>query len=148
MRTDAVSRIMESHGIDVDKWEAAQAAVTCDPQYIPLARRRIMPPPWRVVQLEDRGGAYSNGTVNVIVSVAKEQDGRHWLHVSASGPRRIPTWNELKAVKALFVGKDRVALQILPAERDYVNICPFVLHLWACLDGDVTPDFTRGTGSL
>lgn len=85
--------------------------------------------------------------LRVIHSIAR-QGGKVWLHVSVSRRDRcLPTWDQLRLVKDLFVGKDRTALQVLPPEADYVNKAE-VLHLWCCLDGDVTPDFTAGTGSI
>jgi hypothetical protein len=32
----------------------------------------------------------------------------------------------------------------LPPKAKHVSIHPGVLHLWHCLDGDVTPDMTAG----
>lgn len=84
----------------------------------------------------------------VIASIGIEQDDRWWLHVSVSRRAREPSWTDLRYVKAIFVGPDTVALQVLPRESDYVNINPFVLHMWRCLEGEVTPDFTEGTGTL
>ena len=43
-----------------------------------------------------------------------------------------------------FVGRERVALQVLPQESKYINLNPYCLHLWACLDGEAVPDFARG----
>lgn len=82
----------------------------------------------------------------VLVSKSLEADDKMWLHVSLSRPSRLPTWQDLRRVKDAFVGKDRKAIQVLPADSEYVNIHPFVLHLFCCLDGDVLPDFRRGTG--
>lgn len=98
----------------------------------------------------------------------KRPDGRH-VHV------RLWDWNTThKALKPeerlllqALLGSDRkrellgllqlrvakftetsTALQVLPPRAKHVNIHPFCLHLWCCLDGDVTPDFTQGSGSL
>jgi hypothetical protein len=77
----------------------------------------------------------------VICSATVYGDGKRWMHVSCSTPSRLPTWDELRLVKDTFIGRDRVALQVLPRAAEHVNIHPYVLHLWSCLDGDVTPDF-------
>lgn len=74
----------------------------------------------------------------------RERDEKLWLHLSISHAKRLPTWHDLREAKDIFIGKDRVALQILPREAEYVNRHPNVLHLWCCLDGDVTPDFRTG----
>jgi hypothetical protein len=84
--------------------------------------------------------------VMVLVSESVESDDRIWLHVSVSRPNRLPTWADLRRVKDAFIGKDRKAIQVLPAQSEYVNIHPYVLHLFACLEGDPLPDFRRGTG--
>lgn len=77
----------------------------------------------------------------VVCSAQVEYDGRRWMHVSCSRPNRLPSWEELRLVKDTFIGRDRNALQILPRQEEYVNIHPYVLHLWHCLDGDGLPDF-------
>lgn len=110
---------------------------------------RVLPVGWRTIERRVDGAKYVHADgLAVIVSAATELDGRRWLHVSCSRATKLPTWNDLKRVKLAFVGRDRTALQILPPEAKYVNINPYVLHLWSCLDGNVTPDFTAGTGSL
>jgi hypothetical protein len=58
-------------------------------------------------------------------------DGQWWDHVSVSRPSRLPSWEDLKTVKALFIGKEREAVQVLPKESEYVNMHPHCLHLWA-----------------
>jgi hypothetical protein len=71
-----------------------------------------------------------------------------WLHVSTSFPDRIPAHEDLRAVKAQFVG-DRLAVQVFPQEAEYVNDMPFVLHLWCKLVGErLTPDFRKHSRTL
>ena len=76
----------------------------------------------------------------VICTGRVEADGRRWLHVSASRRDRVPDWYDLKLVKQTFLPA-LTALQVLPTVDKYVNLSPNVLHLWACVDGDVVPDF-------
>lgn len=111
---------------------------------------RVLPPPWIELVRGEDGAAYRNSftSVQVVVSAARERDGKRWLHVSVSRPRHLPTWDELKSVKELFVGKDRYAVQVLPPEAEYVNLHPRCLHIFACLDEWPLPDFTRGGKSL
>lgn len=78
----------------------------------------------------------------VIASGQVEGDGRRWLHVSLSRQGRLPSWDDLKDVKAAFVGPEREAYQVLPPEKKFVNIHRFCLHLWCCWDGPALPDFT------
>jgi hypothetical protein len=77
----------------------------------------------------------------VICTARVEQDGLRWLHVSCSRRDRLPDWADLRLIKHTFIGDDRVALQVLPREHDYVNIAPRCMHLWSCLDGEPVPDF-------
>lgn len=101
---------------------------------------------WDVVKVLHDGAQFMNQRlgVGVICSVGEEFDGKKWLHVSASCQHRIPTWEELKIVKAQFIGADKLAIQVLPAQANYINLNPNVLHLWHCIDGDPVPDFARG----
>jgi hypothetical protein len=85
-----------------------------------------------------------HGTTRVMVSAAQFGDYKRWLHVSVSRKNgQLPSWELLSTVKDLFIGPERTALQVLPPRAKHVNMAP-VLHLWHCLDGDVTPDFTAG----
>lgn len=79
----------------------------------------------------------------VICSATVEEDGRRWMHVSCSKPRCLPTWEDIRLVKDTFIGRERRAIQVLPPESEYVNLHPYVLHLWSCLDDDGLPDFRK-----
>jgi hypothetical protein len=57
-------------------------------------------------------------------------DGGGWEHVSVSLPARAATWAEMCHVKAIFWDPEDVVMQLHPAESQYVNLHPFVLHLW------------------
>lgn len=86
-----------------------------------------------------------NGNLQVIESIGVELDGKRWQHVSVErNGARTPSWDDLVLVKRLFAGHDTTMLQIVPPSMKHVSIHDRVLHLWRCLDGDVTPDFTRG----
>lgn len=110
---------------------------------------RVLPPNWRMVDRSLDGAAFkcSDG-LGVILSIAVEEDDKLWLHVSCSRARQLPSYEDLRRVKGLFIGRDRTALQVLPPEAKHINIHPFCLHLWCCLDGNVTPDFTRGGSTI
>jgi hypothetical protein len=75
------------------------------------------------------------------------RDGRKWLHVSVAHPEKIPSWDTLKTVKNNLHRSEPCRAPVLPSETEYVNHS-FCLHLFTCLDGNVTPDFTRGRGTL
>ena len=80
----------------------------------------------------------------VVVTVG-QQDQRWWLHVSVSRAKYIPSYDDLADVKRVFVTDAVQAVQIFPKRERHVNIMPYCLHLWACLepDGDGLPDFGR-----
>lgn len=72
-----------------------------------------------------------------VVSSGLYEDGKAiipWEHVSVRimeyHKDRIPTWNEMCAIKEMFWNDDEVVVQYHPAKKDYVNCHPCVLHLW------------------
>ena len=74
--------------------------------------------------------------VNNYLFLIQASDGAGWEHVSVSvterGKRqhRCPTWGEMCFVKDLFWHEDVCVIQYHPAKVEYVNMHPFVLHLW------------------
>lgn len=91
-------------------------------------------------------GQYRN--LRFIVTTV-DHEGKEWLHASVSrSDKRLPTYEDLKTLKELCIGDHRTALQIFPPKDKHIDIAsknggPEVLHLWCCLDGDVTPDFGK-----
>lgn len=88
-----------------------------------------------------------------VVSDTVELDGKRWRHASVSRrDRAMPTYDDLVALKRVCIGEDRTALQVFPPKAKHIDIAGAfgvqVLHLWCCLDGDVTPDFTQGGNSI
>lgn len=65
---------------------------------------------------------------------------RVWRHLSVSAfrPPRLPTWDELRWCKEVFLG-DEKAVMVFPSKREYVNDHPNVLHLFS--GPDELPDF-------
>lgn len=86
--------------------------------------------------------------LKVILSGSVEDDGKLWLHLSASRDRLVPNWEQMANIKSLFLGDDALAVQVFPRSRDHINIHRFCLHLWCCLDADPVPDFSSGTGTI
>ena len=87
-------------------------------------------------------------TTRVLVSAAHYGDGKRWLHVSVSRRNRtLPTWDLMSEVKDVLIGPERTALQVHPPRSQHVNIAE-VLHLYCCLDGEVTPDFRAGGDTI
>ena len=113
----------------------------------------VLPHKWRKLNYDPTGmgfkGIYrSRCGLGVLMSVARQLDGKFWLHVSFSRKSTLPSYADMAEVKSLFIGDDKTALQVFPAQDKHVNLMATTLHLWHCLDGDVTPDFTKGTGSI
>ena len=108
---------------------------------------RVLPATWRPLRVDQMPFTkwyQTTDGLRVCVSMARERDSHCWLHVSISREKRLPSWDELKLVKDVIIGPEKTALQVLPPKSKYVNKHAFCLHLFCCLDGDVTPDFTRG----
>lgn len=116
------------------------------------------PRPWILVESRDDGERWVKSALSVIWSVAVEQDAEFWMHLSVSKPQTdgrpviLPSYQDQKQVKALFIGEDRYAYSVWPPTDSHVNINRGVLHLWALLTsvekGQALPDFTRGTGQI
>lgn len=77
------------------------------------------------------------------LAIASASDG--WEHVSVSlisldqsaKISRCPRWNEMCEIKKLFFEPEEVVMQLHPAESNYVNIHPYVLHLWKPVDQEI-----------
>lgn len=87
--------------------------------------------------------AFEHRDGRLVVVSAGQHDGRWWLHVSVSRAKYIPSYEDLADVKRTFVTDGYQAVQMFPRRERHVNIHPYCLHLWACLepDGDGLPDF-------
>lgn len=109
---------------------------------------RKLPSDVRLIERRIDGAAYlcAHG-LSVIASGDTEADGKRWLHVSCAHRRQLPTWEELRWVKETFVG-DRYAVQEFPPPDRYVNIHPYCLHLFACLDEWPLPEFSGLVGGM
>lgn len=115
--------------------------------YPPLGRTltdRKFPRTWQQQRFGPCGFVYelANG-MTVIESDGGETAHGEWLHVSASFPDRMPSWDDLGMLKRILIGPDADAIIVLPKQRQYVNIHPNCLHLWHRLDGDSAPQFAR-----
>jgi hypothetical protein len=56
------------------------------------------------------------------------------LHISASYPARLPSWQDLGQLRAVFFPPDTDVIQVLPRAGDYVNVHQFCLHLFQAPD--------------
>ena len=71
-------------------------------------------------------------TVNGLPIGIIASDGEGWRHVSVSiiGSKLPPSWSVMCQVKDLFWGPEDWVVQFHPAQSEYVNNHPGVLHLW------------------
>ena len=118
-----------------------------------------LPPAWSILETREDGKCYGHRPSGLTVIWSREVHPeayfghggvaeRVWLHVSVAHPRRDPTWAEIREIKCMFLGPEAKAIMVLAAESEWVNIHGHCFHLFCPADGDVLPDFTRGSGSL
>jgi hypothetical protein len=75
-----------------------------------------------------------------LVVLATVDDTYYWgklRHVSISYKSRHPTWEEIKAVRAIFFHSEVDVMMMLPRSADYIAGIPgvpdtHVFHLWQC----------------
>ena len=98
-----------------------------------------------VVDLVDGGTATVSLPSGFCGSAVWGRDEDGWEHVSVSSFRRrkMPTWEDMCAVKDVFFEDEEEAVQVHPAKSRYVHgVGMFsdrlenVLHLWRPADGD------------
>jgi len=82
-----------------------------------------------------KNGDEHNGIFKVFVKGKSffviASDGGEWEHVSVSTKSgKIPTWEEMCAIKDMFFEAEEVVMQLHPAKSNYVNIATNCLHLW------------------
>lgn len=111
---------------------------------------RVLPASWSIYQNWGPDGIIylcSNG-LRVIAS-GSDFDGRDWLHVSFSRKDRIPSYEDTKLVKEIFIGNTKYAYQVFPPVDKHINIHSNTLHLWVPIDeNNPFPDFTMGGNTI
>jgi len=120
--------------------------------YAELARRDIWPrlaaAGWVLrMEGEDGIGCADRGSLRLIHSIAREEDGKVWVHVSCSRrDKSMPDWSQVRDLWwAMY--PDTVGVIVVAPRSEHVNRAE-VAHVWGCLGERVLPDFTRGTGSI
>ena len=78
-------------------------------------------------------GAFQIAGMRVISSGTEDE---RWEHVSVSCPGRIPTWEEMCAIKNIFWDEEETVIQFHPKKSEYVNTNPNCLHLWKIKNHD------------
>ncbi len=95
-----------------------------------------------VIELTSNGYRAMYKDLLIMVTDFVERDGKAWRHASVSRrDRKIPTYEDLKNLYELTM-EGLVAYQLfVPPDQHFTLKTVEVLHLWACLEGPVTPDF-------
>lgn len=74
---------------------------------------------------------YINGKSFYVIA----SNGGGWEHVSVHQKNgKIPTWDEMCAIKNMFFKEEEVVVQYHPKKSEYVNIHDGCLHLWRPLN--------------
>jgi hypothetical protein len=88
---------------------------------------------WRV-----KKGVFLGGLIFASVSMYGD---RLWYHVSFSLCDRIPSYEQTAWVRQTIFSPTLKVLQIFPPLDEHYSFHPNCLHLWACLEEDLLPDF-------
>ena len=75
---------------------------------------------------------FRRGKVNVLVA---REEGR-W-HLSISTHNRYPTWDEIADARYDLLPDAIEVAMLLPPKAHYVNLHPYVFHLWEIQDAGV-----------
>lgn len=95
-------------------------------------------------------GSWEHGArgLGLIHSVAVEQDGNVWEHVSVSRfDGEMPSWAQLRDTFREVSGDDALGVVVIPPKSEHVDIAE-VAHVWRCLTARPLPDFTQGGRSI
>ncbi len=107
----------------------------------------VLPSGWRDENERNSSGLSQRwyiGISGLLVCMEEEwHNDEWWLHVSLSRGDQIPSYEDVKLVKDVFVGFTRKAMMIFPPQSEYVNVHPNCLHLYCNLECDPLPDFRR-----
>ena len=95
---------------------------------------------WKLDAIVNDIAMFTYSKYKVMFSIEQHPNGR-WRHASITYREKatLPTWGDIRMMKDDFFGTDVFAIQILPPDRDYVNVHVYCMHLWQYLDGDNWP---------
>lgn len=86
--------------------------------------------------------------LGLIHSIALEQDGELWEHISISrSDGAMPSWEQLRDTFHEVAGPEALGVVVVPPKSEHVDLAE-VAHIWRCLTRRPLPDFTRGSGSI
>jgi len=78
--------------------------------------------------------AFFTSTDDLRVMLTLEEGG--WLHMSVSRPDVLPTWDELKMVKQLWLGEPLSQYKSFHQKEHWLNFHEYTLHLFCRVDGE------------
>ena len=81
--------------------------------------------------------------MSVIESIAIEDDGNTWLHVSFARKSRMPDYEDMARIRKIFFKETQKVIMIFPPKEKHVNIHPYCLHFFCCLSAKVLPEFSK-----
>lgn len=64
---------------------------------------------------------------NVVASIEPNQE---HISITLRHKKRIPTWEEMKAIKDIFFDAEEECYQVFPKKSEYVNLHPYCMHIW------------------
>lgn len=99
-------------------------------------------PGWKLIATAQDGASLRNDQGLQVIVSGEFHDSKAWIHASLSRRSKMPTYEDLAMVKKVFVGDDKRAFMVLPDAAHHVNLHPFCLHLYCCIDGDGLPEFS------
>lgn len=122
-----------------------------DQQRLLVIEKLLLAHRWKQVTKGIDGlGSWTHGSrqLGMIHSIAVEQDGQLWEHVSLSRKDgKMPTWAQTRDVFHEVCGPNALGVIVVPPLEEHVNIAE-VAHVWHCLTRRPLPDFTRGLGTI
>ncbi len=109
---------------------------------------RVIAIGWRLTERFVNAAKWVSEDGITVILATEIVDGELWAHLSYSRVDRIPSWEDGKRVKDVFLGPKRKALIVLPPDAEYFNLHPNCLHMFCSLDRDPLPDFRTACGQL
>ena len=103
-----------------------------------LPTRPVSPISLRVEVIENRSDGYAGRFQHLlfIVSEGMQPDGRWWIHASVSRTdKKIPSYDDLRKLKEMTIGEDRIAIQVFPPKSRHIDIAgnlPRPVQVYIC----------------
>lgn len=104
---------------------------------------------WQRVEFGQDGACYKREGIGLgankppmqtVIISGSYRDDIPWLHVSTAWSNRLPTWDEFRQIRDVFLDDGLIAVQVFPPKAEYINQHPYCLHLYARVDARTVPD--------